>query len=439
MSRLKKVAMGCGALILIFVLIGALTAAAVFLDQPEEVQVSDIQVNPGEETPILTGQSPKRLRVKLDIKYGRFLLQRGEQTDRVLVEGTYDKANFNLETKSSEKGQVTTYEINFESKQNDLSMLYQTILADHDRDESFLDKNKLKILLPANVPIDLEFDLGTGKNRMELTGLSIASIDGRITKGGIEVVMEEPNPIAMTHFDFEGQTGNFHWTDIQNYNLSKANFEANTGQLEVIATGALKKDALINIDFDMGELRVVCGPETNLVSDLKASFADKNQVKESEINPDLSTLTVKGRMAVGEFRMYHHDDPRYQFNQLWRRIHDETAEDLVAKMRELRAEDSTLMRPSNLNSMGYRILRHDEPKKAIEIFKLNVEFHPDYANGYDSLGEAYYEAGNFEEAIASYQKAIDMDPHQDNAQDMLRRIKREMEDHTTTTETPTEP
>ena len=60
---------------------------------------------------------------------------------------------------------------------------------------------------------------------------------------------------------------------------------------------------------------------------------------------------------------------------------------------------------------------------AIEIFKLNVEYYPNSANVYDSLGDAYQAAGKKEEAIKSYEKALSIDPNYASSQDNLRRLK----------------
>ena len=60
---------------------------------------------------------------------------------------------------------------------------------------------------------------------------------------------------------------------------------------------------------------------------------------------------------------------------------------------------------------------------AIEVFKLNVEDHPDSFNVHDSLGEAYMLAGNREEAIKSYKAALKIDPNFGSSLDALRRLE----------------
>jgi predicted alpha/beta superfamily hydrolase len=60
-----------------------------------------------------------------------------------------------------------------------------------------------------------------------------------------------------------------------------------------------------------------------------------------------------------------------------------------------------------INQMGYQILLGGgKVEEAIEVFKVNVERHPDSANVHDSLGEAYEAAGKLDLARAGYEKAI---------------------------------
>lgn len=63
-----------------------------------------------------------------------------------------------------------------------------------------------------------------------------------------------------------------------------------------------------------------------------------------------------------------------------------------------------------LNAAGYQLLGAKQYKKAIEIFKLNVQKDPNDPNSYDSLGEAYKIAGDKENAIKNLKKALSMNP-----------------------------
>jgi CubicO group peptidase (beta-lactamase class C family) len=75
-----------------------------------------------------------------------------------------------------------------------------------------------------------------------------------------------------------------------------------------------------------------------------------------------------------------------------------------------------------INSIGYGVLRRKQFAEAIAIFQLNVRDYPNSANTYDSLAEAYMEAGRKEEAIRNYQRSLELDPNNPNAVAMLKRL-----------------
>jgi tetratricopeptide (TPR) repeat protein len=92
--------------------------------------------------------------------------------------------------------------------------------------------------------------------------------------------------------------------------------------------------------------------------------------------------------------------------------------------RDLRAERSAGydFDETELNNLGYQLIRARKFKEAIRIFQLNVESYPQSSNVYDSLGEAYMDDGNHEQAVANYQRAVQIDPRNSNAALMLKRL-----------------
>lgn len=75
-----------------------------------------------------------------------------------------------------------------------------------------------------------------------------------------------------------------------------------------------------------------------------------------------------------------------------------------------------------LNALGYRLLREGRSDEAIAVFELNVRVHPDYANGWDSLGEAYVGVHRREDAIAAFRRALSIDPNLAASREWLRRL-----------------
>ena len=77
----------------------------------------------------------------------------------------------------------------------------------------------------------------------------------------------------------------------------------------------------------------------------------------------------------------------------------------------------------SLNQLGYRFLSQGNPPAAIELFKFIVELYPASANAYDSLGESYMVAGDKEMAIRNYEKSLELDTNNQNAKEMLQRLR----------------
>ena len=62
--------------------------------------------------------------------------------------------------------------------------------------------------------------------------------------------------------------------------------------------------------------------------------------------------------------------------------------------------------PSELNSVGYWLLRRKTPADAVAVFLLNAEAYPEDPNVHDSLAEGFAEAGLLQQALASSRKAV---------------------------------
>ena len=77
---------------------------------------------------------------------------------------------------------------------------------------------------------------------------------------------------------------------------------------------------------------------------------------------------------------------------------------------------------AQLNTLGYQFVRAHKLADAIRIFQLNVEAYPQSSNVYDSLGEAYRDAGLKALAVASYRKALELNPKNFGAAAALRNL-----------------
>jgi len=97
----------------------------------------------------------------------------------------------------------------------------------------------------------------------------------------------------------------------------------------------------------------------------------------------------------------------------------------IVEYRKLKTENAAMydFSESELNTLGYQLLGMKRTKDAIEIFKLNVEMFPKSSNPYDSLGEAYLADNQKELALANYKKAVELDPANANAAQIVNRLE----------------
>ncbi len=77
---------------------------------------------------------------------------------------------------------------------------------------------------------------------------------------------------------------------------------------------------------------------------------------------------------------------------------------------------------SELCSLGYDLWTAQRIKDAIEIFKLNIVAYPQSSDAYYCLGEAYMEGGDKENAIVSFSKSLELDPQNNYAAEMLKKL-----------------
>jgi tetratricopeptide (TPR) repeat protein len=104
-------------------------------------------------------------------------------------------------------------------------------------------------------------------------------------------------------------------------------------------------------------------------------------------------------------------------------ITEKGIEAALQSYRSLKQSSDYYVSENQLNALGYRLIGMKKVNEAIEIFKLNVEAYPQSANVYDSLGEAYQTNGDKQRAITNYQKAVELNPQNTNAIEMLKKLR----------------
>jgi CubicO group peptidase (beta-lactamase class C family) len=92
-------------------------------------------------------------------------------------------------------------------------------------------------------------------------------------------------------------------------------------------------------------------------------------------------------------------------------------------VRELAARDEPARVEAEVNAIGYAMLRTLRAEQALAVFELNTRVFPESFNTWDSLGEAHMVLGHDEEAIRAYERSLELNPNNANAQTMISRIR----------------
>jgi glyoxylase-like metal-dependent hydrolase (beta-lactamase superfamily II) len=111
-------------------------------------------------------------------------------------------------------------------------------------------------------------------------------------------------------------------------------------------------------------------------------------------------------------------------NALATNIEKEGPAAAVAAIKAKRAKGSCNLYflEAEFNQLGYRYLNEEKLEEAVAVFKLNVEMYPESWNVHDSLGEALMKSGQYDLAVNSYNRSLELNPENENGQKMLAEI-----------------
>jgi tetratricopeptide (TPR) repeat protein len=91
--------------------------------------------------------------------------------------------------------------------------------------------------------------------------------------------------------------------------------------------------------------------------------------------------------------------------------------------REMKQGSEHRLNEADLNFLGYQLMQLKRTDDAIRVFQLNVQEYPNAWNPYDSLAEAYMNAGQKDLAIQNYEKSLALNPNNKNGAEKLKKLK----------------
>jgi len=150
---------------------------------------------------------------------------------------------------------------------------------------------------------------------------------------------------------------------------------------------------------------------------LQSSLEKVPQEYEAQIREMQSLLEASPEKAD---RLMAEADPfgSVSASALERMANGKDASTLIATLRQIHRKlpNSRAASEDAMNTLGYQLFRKQKTEQAIAVLRLNTEDFPKSANTWDSLGEVLLKSGEVAGGVASYKKALEVDPSYPNAE-----------------------
>lgn len=93
------------------------------------------------------------------------------------------------------------------------------------------------------------------------------------------------------------------------------------------------------------------------------------------------------------------------------------------KLKKTNADEYGFDDENTLNDIGYYLLGQKRMADAIAIFTYNTKLFPQSWNVYDSLGEAYNDAGDKPNALLNYKKSVQLNPESQAGKEIIKKLE----------------
>ena len=105
-------------------------------------------------------------------------------------------------------------------------------------------------------------------------------------------------------------------------------------------------------------------------------------------------------------------------------IGDKSIDEACEKLRAMHSRpDGYYILHPEIDQFAYRLMLDGKLDDALKIMKVLSELFPDSGMAFDSLGEAYLRKGDKDLALANFQKSLELDPKNRNAEEKLKSLR----------------
>jgi len=109
--------------------------------------------------------------------------------------------------------------------------------------------------------------------------------------------------------------------------------------------------------------------------------------------------------------------------KIYKTIKESNVENGIQEFRKMKAANDKDLEVGTLDTVAHMLLKENKVNESITIFNENAASYPDDFHVYNSLGEANAVNGDLAKAIQFYKKALEINPNNANAIEVLRHLE----------------
>jgi hypothetical protein len=251
---------------------------------------------PDPAIPSAAGRPPARQpgTILVDVGLTRFEIVPGPAGDPIRVEGRYNESHYEL----SESFEETTdggwaYSLRFGAR----SLLHSFLPIEIEADD------RVRLIVPRDLPFHLVGGIGIGESDLELGGLSLVSVELDTGIGEHHIRFSEPLPAPLERLAIAGGVGELEVASVGNASPASTRIQHNLGEMVVDLGGAWTRDGEVEVEGGIGACRVVLPRGVHLAVEAGVSIGESVQPTLPEAPEGAPTVTVRATGRVGEVRV----------------------------------------------------------------------------------------------------------------------------------------
>jgi len=227
----------------------------------------------------------------LNLSEAEFQIEPGPPGEPIRVEASYDRASGELE-EIFEPGDAGswTYSLRFKRDLGFLAKMFEGMAGK---------TPKVRVLIPPDVPIDLDIDLSEGEGLVRLGGLWLTSADLTFSMGGVEMSIDEPLKEPIESLSIKASMGGGSFRSLGNASPRRLDVDISMGGMDLDLTGRWLRDAEIQIRQSMGGAGVTL-PDGVIIEGIDHPRTGR-QASSKEIPLPVLRFTVSSEMGELKF------------------------------------------------------------------------------------------------------------------------------------------